>query len=150
MLTAYDPAAVIEYSLKRDTSDPKTVFFIGALDAQLTAILRDQTVRYSSTTENPDEAESIIRGNGRALELVRFGVRGWKVLADPKTGAEIPFVEKEHISSHPVKGLGPRNGLTNNAINLLVPYIQELAQQVDALSQMTGDQEKNSDTPSRS
>jgi hypothetical protein len=151
MAIAFDTSETREYILVRDQKLPpeqQTKFILGVLDARLANLLKDSAVDFSPNNDGPD-ANADIKYKPRAhdVDVVRFGLKGWDVLFDKRSN-QIPFDPKLHTKSIPVKPLGNRNGLTDIALDLLKPYIRELAKQIDGDNWFTEEEEKNSDTPS--
>jgi len=149
MLVALDIHQTREYTSPRDQGEPKTVFVLGVLDSALAARLNDSTFGWRRNDKGPEQAADLhINRQMRNREIVRFGLKGWKNLA----GADDQLVEfdpKVHrLKSVAVPDVGNREGLSDIALDLLKPYLSELAAVIEADNIITKEEEKNSDTPS--
>jgi len=127
-LIAVDVNAVREYSLKCDDGDDKTVFQIGTLDAPLRAYIEDKGLSYSVNASAPKDAPANVsmNMNARSLEVVRFGLRGWKNFKDAQ-GREIQF---DRVSQA-VPGIGNRHVASDSSLRLLkMDWIKELGKEI--------------------
>lgn len=141
MIVAANPFARIPFSLKRDTTEPKTVFHLQPLDAALHARLRDRSIQYEES-DKADTSTSYINPNTRALQLAKFGIKGWEHLVD-EAGTPIVFDEKIHLTKQLVTGLGMRVGLVDSALDQLRPDILELGAEVERICSLKAEQVKN-------
>ena len=145
MIQAFDVSETREYSLKADTSEPKTVFILGWLDSALQAHLNDSTVGFRANGKGPNsQADVRVNTNMRLREIVKFGVKGWKHFLD-KNGQEIQL----DFVSVPIARSGNRSGLSDRCLDLLKPYIPELAKQIEAGSWLTTEEAGDFDLPSQ-
>jgi hypothetical protein len=127
-LIAVDVNAVREYSLKADVGDDKTVFQIGLLDAPLRAHIEDKGLSYSVNATSPRDSPADVKMNlnQRALEVVRFGLRGWKNFKDSQ-GRDVQF---DRVSQA-VPGLGNRYVVSDVSLRALeMDWIKELAGEI--------------------
>jgi hypothetical protein len=135
---AFDINAIREYSLKEDEGPDRTVFSIGRIDSVLRSHIMDSTAKFSKDSQASERVDASVGVFERFYLLTRFGVKGWKNLKD-SGGNEIPFDQV----SVPVPGVGTRQGLSERAMNLLQPWISELAFEVLEDNQLSQAQEKN-------
>jgi hypothetical protein len=135
MVKIFDAKDVQPYSLKNDTVEPKTIFYIGALSGRFYQYLTDKLV------DKDPKPGSFLR------EVVRFGIKGWEHFWDGTS--EVPFDTNLYLSSHPTP-IGPQTGLTDKGLDLIPWYAQqELFNAVVNANKITKADEKNSDTPSQ-
>lgn len=149
MLRVFDPFEVRSVSLPEDTEEPKTVFKVGRIDAILAAAIFDDASRYgvSETEASHNEATIKLHTHRRNLQIVRFGLQGWERFPDA-AGKDLPFDPSKHQKKHTVSDVGERTGLTDEALNLLRPYVASLAVKIEEFNRLTKEQEKNSSSPS--
>jgi hypothetical protein len=144
MITALDISVTREYSLPEDKASPRTIFLLGSLDAVLASYLIDNAIIYKRPGLDQDQTNDVILLNRwRQLEVVRFGVKGWKHFST-REGKEAPFTTKEFD----IANVGKRQGLTDDSLNYLKPYISQLAFKVTTDNTISEEEEKNSVTPS--
>lgn len=144
MITALDINITREYSLLDDKDSPKTIFMLGALDAILASYLIDNAIIYKRPGPDQEPTTDVILLNRwRQLEIVRFGIKGWKHFSTA-AGKEATFATKEFE----IPNVGKRQGLTDDSLNYLKPYIAELALEITRDNTISEEEEKNSDTPS--
>lgn len=152
MAIAFDINETREYILKTDRelpSEQQTIFLIGTLDALISNHLKDGSLAFKMSEQGPDaKADIAYNSNFSAMEKVRFGLKEWKNLLD-KTGKEILFDERIYRKSFAVPKCGNRTGLTDIALNLIKPYLKELASEVENENWLSELAEKNSDLPSK-
>ena len=135
---AFDANAVREYSLLSDQGPEKTVFSIGRLDTLLLGYVRDSTIEFSKKEERAKQVDALVKSQKRFYLLVQFGLKGWKGFKDD-AGNDIAF---EQVSIA-VPGIGNRLGLSARAMDMLQPYISELALEIDTDNTISKEQEKN-------
>lgn len=138
MIVAFDINAVREYSLRSDDGPEKTVFHIGRIDSILRSHIMDSTTRFAKEGEKSDRVEAEVDISKRFYLLAQFGVKGWKGFKD-SAGNEVPFDQV----SVPVPGVGNRMGLSERTLNLLQPYLSELALEVLGDNELSAEREKN-------
>jgi len=113
---------------RRAVDDPDaTVFELGVLDPIARAHVDDSMTRLDYTDGGPSlQASSQINLAGRALEVVRFGLKDVKNLLHPQTKKAVPFKTVERI----VKGRAYH--LASDDIIQMIPVkvIGELAKQI--------------------
>jgi hypothetical protein len=114
------------------------VFFIGGLIPRLHSHLSNGIL---DTEKHRVLSGSVVR------ETVRFGLKGWENLQG-LDGNLIAFDEKLHVQSHGTP-IGPFRGLTDQALDLIPwPAQQELFNAITESNTLSGEDLKNSDTPS--
>jgi hypothetical protein len=152
MAIAFDVKETREYILEADRKLPpeqQTIFILGTLDSSLAGHINDASIDFQMNDKGPDrEANIQWRRAFRQLQLVRFGLKGWSNLFD-RQGKEIRFDPKDHTKSYAVSNVGNREGLTDRALDLIKPYIRELAKQINEANWLDEEEEKNSDAPSQ-
>lgn len=139
MVPSYDINKTIKYSLKNDIDDVKTVFQIGVLDAKAQAFLNTEftTVQMKGNgrrnSENNPDMEPVISINrdGKDIETVALCLK-----SVTNFSGVISFTEKTYT-------FGKRSVLTDAALNLIKPYVPELADAIREASEFTADVEKN-------
>lgn len=104
MIKAINPEATFEHVCQGDTDNP-TVWVLGVLDARIRSFINDRAVRVDADGKAPLEpADQAIRAGTWQWLTVKYGLRGWRNLADPN-GVQIPeaFERVPHGSkSYPV------------------------------------------------
>lgn len=136
-VTVFEVAETKEYTLKADRDDP-TVWTIGRIDHKLWSNLQDKHSRMEVSGIG-GEAEGVVRFdvNGRNDDFVRFGVKGWRNLK-AKGGKDI-----EHSTVSCSTGVGNRQGLSDRSLEMIRPFIAELAGEVERFNAVTGEEAKN-------
>jgi hypothetical protein len=151
MAIAFDVKETREYILEADRKllpEQQTIFVLGTLDSSLAGQINDASVDFQLNDKEPDgEANIQWRRGFRQLQLVRFGLKGWSNFLD-RQGKQIRFDPKEHAQSFAVPAVGDRDGLKDSTLDLLKPYIRELATEIDKDNRLGKEEEKNSVTPS--
>lgn len=88
MLTGLSKVESYEYVSKLDKADrdeDKTYFKLGALDVNVRTMIGDNAISYR------DSGETFVPHNAsRAVEAVRYGLRGWRNFRD-KDKRDLPF-----------------------------------------------------------
>jgi hypothetical protein len=110
MLVAINSDSVIEYSLVSDTSDNKTVFQIGTLDAFTRAYLDDSHTVIKR--ESGDYEDTSV--HNKYIQIVKHGLRGWKNFNDAQ-GNAVEF-KTEEVN---IPRLGKRTVATDQTIKNL-------------------------------
>lgn len=139
-LIAVDPNAVREYSLEGDEGTEKTVFSIGLLDPALRAHVDDAGMSYSRDRSGDANAPAAIHlhRNSRALDVVRFGLRGWRSFRDGE-GKDIPFSRV----SVDVPGIGKRQAVSDECMaRLAIEWVRELADAITDTNTIGEEQKK--------
>jgi len=139
-LIAVDLNAVREYSLACDTGDDKTVFLLGLLDAPLRAHVDDSSLSYSLNAAAPKDGPADVKMNmnARAIDVVRFGLRGWKNFKDAQ-GRDVPF---DRVSQA-VPGVGNRHVVSDISMRALkTEWIRELAGEITGDNTLADDEKK--------
>lgn len=135
---AFDINAIREYTLKEDEGPDPTVFLIGRIDSVLRSHIMDSTAKFSKASQASEQVDASVGVFERFYLLARFGVKGWKGFKDA-AGNEIAC----ELVSVPVPGVGNRQGLSERAMNMLQPWLSELAFEVLEDNQLSSAQEKN-------
>ena len=146
-LIALDPAATREYTLRADKDDP-TVFILGTVDPYLRAAIDDGTTSFSISRggEADEPADMVISVRRKNLELVKFGVKGWRNFKSRASG-ELDDVDFES-QSYPVPKLGPRSGMSERCLKMLASaWIDELAIEISRDNRLS--EEERRDLPLR-
>ena len=139
-LIAVDVNAVREYSLKCDEGDDKTVFQIGTLDAPLRAHIEDKGTSYAVNASAPKDAPANVSMNmsGRSVEVVRFGLRGWRNFKD-SSKKDVAF---DRVSQA-VPGIGNRNVASDVSLRALkMEWIKELAKEITGDNMIEAEEKK--------
>ena len=140
-----------EYILKQDlelSSEKQTIFHLGVLDARLARHLKDSVVSFAVNDKGPDAQASVVLNRATLqLQIVRFGLKSWSNLLN-KSGSPVPFNPEIHQKSFPIPKCGNRTGLTDAAIDMLKPFLSELAREIESDNWMDEAEEKNSESPS--
>jgi hypothetical protein len=134
----FEVAETKEYTLKADTENP-TVWTIGRIGHRLWSLLQDKHSRMEVSGIG-GEAEGVVRFdvNGRNDDFVRFGVKGWTGLMDKEGKNEIPFTTVSHSTA-----AGNVHGISDRSLEMIRPFIAELAGEVERFNAVTGDEAKN-------
>lgn len=87
-----DPDKITEYKLKGDDSESPVVFLLGVLTPRIKARLNDTAMNWSVNTNGGPEEKGNVHShlNTRNVEIVKWGLRGWKNFTDEK-GKEVLF-----------------------------------------------------------
>lgn len=142
MITAFNHGVTVGYSLKSDTSEPKTIFQLGYFDTFLRGHLNVMLSGvYNSSPENrflqPDE---LARWQQFIIELIRYGLRGWKNFTAPdgKTPLEL---KTEEIT---LDEIGTRAVVSRESLMHLRPeHLLELGTKIMEMNFGTKDSAKN-------
>ena len=138
MIKAIDLNAVRDYISKHDTEEPKTVWKLGIIDARVRAELEDETTEFEFSSNRPnDKAKTQLKTNARALEIVRYGVKGFENFMD-EAGKPVKF-GTETINRH-----GKPYLVMDSYILIKIPFkiIQELATEISK-DNILQEEEKN-------
>jgi hypothetical protein len=133
----FEVAETKEYTLKADTIEP-TVWTIGRIGHRLWSNLQDKHSRMEVSGIG-GEAEGVVRFdvNGRNDDFVRFGVKGWANLKD-KNGNDVAF---STVSTS--TGVGNVQGVSDRLLEMIRPFIAELAGEVERFNAVSGEEAKN-------
>jgi len=133
----FEVAETKEYTLKADTENP-TVWTIGRIGHRLWSALQDKHSRMEVSGIG-GEAEGVVRFdvNGRNDDFVRFGVKGWSNLKD-KNGNDVSFSTVSTSTS-----VGNVQGVSDRLLEMIRPFIAELAGEVERFNAVSGDEAKN-------
>jgi hypothetical protein len=140
MVTAFDVKQTREYSLKSDTGENPTKFLIGVLDSRLSCFLYDKTRVFevnSNGASSPATQVSIDLMQEK-FNIVRFGLKGWSGFKD-SSGVEVLFKTKPED----VHKVGIRQSATPECMDMIKPFISELAEQIVLDDTFSKAEEKN-------
>jgi len=136
-------AETVEYISKYETDkENPTVWILGLIDQQTRDRIDDMSTSYEVDPKAGEEgkAKAVFHFNRARTELVRAGLKGFRGFIDPKTGQEIEF---KTMPTHKFGGV--RQILHDEILNRIPrDVLKELADKIDALNKMTGQEEKNS------
>lgn len=123
----------IEYTLKSDNSEDKTVFKLGVFDSQEKLYVHSKILntKLSNTEDVVDETVYI--------PLVKFGLKGWANLkyAD---GKQVDFETVETT----IQNIGKRKVIKDDLLNLLdMEWIVELGEEIFRLNFLTPEEKKS-------
>lgn len=139
-IIAFDINQTWDFSLSSDTIEPKTIFHLGHLDSALATYLMDSVADYKMSDKGrAGSADIQFNVFQRDRELVRYGVKGWENLA-----REDGSVVEPKFRTAPVGGkVGTRKGLSDESLDLLIPYFSELARAIEEGNKLTETEIKN-------
>lgn len=141
MIYAIDSTATLEYSLQEDKGEERTVFLIAVVDPITRAHIEDLYLKWSinrgAGADGP--ATASFDKNKLDLDIVRFGLRGWRNFRK-RDGSEVEF----KTVSKGIQGLGPRSVISDECLRLFAPeWISELADAIRKAQRLDAEQEKN-------
>lgn len=129
----------------KDPSYQPTIFHLGVLTSALSSFISDSSLGFQVNGQGPDsQADAKVNLSARRREIVRFGLKGWTNFQDADGKDVTP-----EFQSFPIGKSRPRQGLTDASIDLVKPWISELAKEIESDNLFTGAEEKNSAAPSR-
>jgi hypothetical protein len=131
-----------DYVSKHETNkESPTIWKIGILDSILKSKIQDVITTYEADPANPKSIKAMAKVNveERALDIVRFGLRGIENFLHPQTGKPIQF---ETIS---VNRFGKNYNLVSDEIIKVIPskVLSELAEEISKQSGITEEETKN-------
>jgi hypothetical protein len=138
MLPVYDVTTTTNFIHPKDTSEPKTIFSIGVIDAKAQAWIDKEFTQMAwksgAIGENGkpsmEPVINIDRSN-KQLELVKLGLRG-----ATNFSVELKFTEQQYA-------FGKRTVLDDASLNAVKPYIPELATAIENNTNIApGDEKK--------
>jgi hypothetical protein len=140
MVPTYDKNKTIPYMLTVDATEPRTVFHIGVLDAQAEAYLSSkyrtvQMIGSSELTEKGDQKlvpQINIDREHRDIDTVSLCLKGVD-----NFGAQLSFTGMKQFP------FGKRTVLSDDSLDLIKPYIGELADAIREASEFSAVDEKN-------
>lgn len=133
MLAVYDVHTTTNFIHPQDTSEPKTIFSIGVIDAKAQAWIDNTFTQLSwvrGSVPGKMEPTVLVNKSQKWIELVKLGVRGVQNFP-----VELKFVQEQYP-------FGTRTVLDEASVNALKNYIEVLAKQVENNSNITPDDEK--------
>lgn len=143
MAKPFNIGEVRPYILDQDRNAPpeqQTVFQLGVVDSALHSYLWDSNT-YVKDEEGQTKPVIQVRAFSKLRDTVKFCLKGWENFG------EIVFDKKIHTQSYgaPIPSLNgkPREGLTDRTLDLLKPYINELASAIEKEATLSEQDEKN-------
>ncbi|MGA9363317.1 MAG: hypothetical protein WBW16_03020 [Bacteroidota bacterium] len=138
-LIPYDVTQVREYSVEGDSGEDRTIFLIGRLDYALRNRVFDEASMYSVNDKGADATATVsVRWHQRNANIVKFGLKGWKNFKDAQ-GKEILFDQV----SVAIPDVGNRKGVSDRCLNLIQPWLAELAREILKDNRLSVEEEKN-------
>lgn len=137
-----DPDKITHYSLKGDDSESPVVFELGVLTPSIKARLNDIAMNWSVNTNGGPEEKGNVHShlNQRNVEIVRWGLRGWKNFTDDK-GKEVVF---QSVATAAPGRHGTLNIASQRALDTLTSdTVDELARELVPQTIITALEEKN-------
>lgn len=139
---AIDPDELREYSLKGDDSESPVIYILGVMTPSIKAKLNDTAMNWSVKTNAEPEEKGNVHSHLciRNVEIVRWGLRGWKGLKDKK-GNDVPFP----FIATPAPGRhGTLNIASQRALDMMESEdVDELARELVPQTFITAAEEKN-------
>lgn len=138
-IIAFDVSQTWDFSLATD-EEPKTVFHLGHLDSALATFLMDSVADYKLSDKGKSGAADItFNVFQRDRELCRYGIKGWANLKR----ADGTLIEPK-FNRVPVGGkIGPRLGLSDESLDLIMPHFAELSRAIEDGNKFTDAEIKN-------
>ena len=136
-VTVFDVAETREYTLKADTEDP-TTWIIGRVDHRLWSSIQDKYQRFALNDLGAEAKGTVSFDlNARNDDFVRFGIKGWRNLKD-KQGNDVAFSTESTQTA-----VGNRQGLADRMLEMIRPFVAELAAEIEAFNGVTRAEQKN-------
>ena len=136
---ALDVKQVRDYTLKGDGSEEKTIFMIGVLDGRLLAYIDDQAKTFALSSGGAVAPGTVHFDVDQAnYKKVRFGLKGWKNFRN-SSGVEMRFESEQEN----VPGVGFRTCATHECMDMITPFIAELAEAILSSNRLSGVEIKN-------
>lgn len=132
MLPVFDVSTTTNFIHPKDTTDPKTIFSIGVIDAKAHAWI-DKTFTQLSWTRDADGNQQPVVNidrQGKSIELVKLGLKGATNFTH-----QLTFT----VEKYP---FGERTVLDEQSLNAVKPYIDAMAKAIDNNTNITPDDEK--------
>jgi hypothetical protein len=144
-IIAFDVTQTWDFTHPEDKTEPKTVFHLAHLDSALATYLMDSVADYK-LNDKGREGPADIQFNvfQRDRETVRYGVRGWENLTAKDGTPVMPTFRKQSVGGK----VGVRQGLSDEALDYLIPYFSVLAKAVEDGNKLTDAETKNLQSPS--
>jgi hypothetical protein len=140
-IIAFDVNQTWDFSLLSDVSEPKTIFHLAHLDSALTTYLMDSVADYKMSDRGKTGSADIqFNVFQRDRELVRYGVKGWENLNREDGTPTEPKFRKAPVGGK----VGVRSGLSDESLDLLIPYFADLARAIEDGNKLTETEIKNS------
>jgi len=132
-----------KFTLPDDKEEPRTVWTLGPIDAQLMGSIDDGMLGYKVEKGEPQQQASeqwiSLWMNRRYVEIVRFGLKGWAHFLNDE-GEEVPCLTQEYAVDH----VGLRTGVQDQLLKVIrLEDIVVLAQRILDLNKLSGESRKN-------
>ncbi len=142
MITGINIAETKDYISKYDPDKEKaTIWKIGILDSILKSKIQNVVTTYEADPSNPRnvKAKATINVKEQALEIVRFGLKGFENFIHPQTKEPIKF---DTIS---ISRFGKNYNVVSDRILEIIPseVLGELAEEIGKESGLTEEETKN-------
>jgi hypothetical protein len=146
MVIAFDVKQVREYSLISDKGENRTIFQLGVIDARLSSFISDKGRTFSVGTGGPEASAMVtVDMDQQNYNTVRYGLRGWSNFQNASG-----FDQKFATTEENVPGVGRRMAVTPECMDLIKPFITELALEIRKDNTFAEQDSKNSAQPSLS
>jgi len=145
MITGISIADTKEYISKfdpdKDNKEKATIWELGVLDSILKSKIQDIITTYETDPSRPKDitAKATINMNERALDIVRFGLKGFKNFIHPQTNQPIKF---DTVS---INRFGKNYNVVSDEVLKIIPskILDELAEEIGKQSGLTEEETKN-------
>lgn len=133
----FDIMATKEVTLKSDTENP-TVWIIRRINKPLWQYIQDKYNQWSVNNLGGDAQGTVsFQVWGKNHALVCFGLAGWRNLLDD-AGNEVVFSDVSIATE-----VGNQRGLSDRMLDMIRPYMGELASAIEAFNGVTEEERKN-------
>ena len=140
MIKALDLNSVIDYVLKTDTEEPKTIWKLGILDTRIRKQLEDVAWEYETDPAQPGSATVKASFNmGKSeMDFVSFGLKGFEGFTKPD-GKQVYFKTEERNVN------GKIYHVVAEEILKIIPgdVIKELAEKIKNINNVDEEERKN-------
>jgi|ERR1041384_1108649 hypothetical protein len=139
MLRAIDPGYVWDFSLEPESVADRTVFKLGVVDSILMGAIEDGRVQYKVNNNGPDApADTTINVKSRNIDVVRFGLKGWKNFQG-NDGKDVVFRTEPIL----VPTVGVRQGLPDELVKAFdIEWIQKLGAEIRSAHRLSEQEKK--------
>lgn len=122
-----------------DNLERPTKWTIGPVDQMTMTIINDRTTEFEVSNKSKGGAttKSSIQMGRKKLDLIRVGLKGFESFEHPQTGKDIAF---ETIAT---LAFGKSRNVATDDIIRLIPIIDELVEEIEKISKMSEEEEKN-------
>jgi hypothetical protein len=142
MITGINIADTKDHISKYDPDKEKaTIWKIGILDSILVSKIQNVVTTYEAEPGNPRNirAKATVNIKEQALEIVRFGLKGFENFLHPQTNEPIKF---DFVS---ISRFGKNYNVVSDEILKIIPskVLEELAEEISKESGLTEPERKN-------